>query len=61
MLKNGVMMPWIALSYAHGEKELGITKNALEKTFDVYKRAVIEGYEKYLIGDVIKPVFRKYN
>ena len=61
MIKSGVMMPWIAISYAHGEKELEVTKKALEKTFEVYKKAVDEGYEKYLIGDVIKPVFRKYN
>jgi len=61
MIKNGVLMPWIALSYAHGEQELKITKNALEKTFEVYKKAVDEGYEKYLIGNVIRPVFRKYN
>ena len=61
MIKNKVMMPWIALSYAHGEKELEITRNALENTFEVLKKAVDEGYEKYLVGDVIKPVFRKYN
>ncbi len=61
MIKNGVMMPWIALSYAHGEKELELTKNALEKTFEIYKKAVDEGYENYLVGDVIKPVFRKFN
>ncbi|MBV6493613.1 MAG: Glutamate-1-semialdehyde 2,1-aminomutase [Turneriella sp.] len=61
MIKNGVLIPWIALSYAHGEKELEITKNALEKTFEVYKKAIDEGYEKYLVGQVIKPVFRKYN
>lgn len=61
MIKNGVMMPWIAISYAHGEKELELTKVALEKTFEIYKKAVDEGYENYLVGDVIKPVFRKYN
>lgn len=61
MIKNGVLIPWIAISYAHGEKELEITKCALAKTFEVYKKALDEGYEKYLIGDVIKPVFRKYN
>ena len=61
MIKNGVLIPWIALSYAHGEKELEITKNALEKTFEVYKKAVDEGYEKYLVGNPIKPVFRKFN
>lgn len=61
MIKNGVLMPWIALSYAHGGKELDITKQALEKTFEVYQKAVNEGYEKYLVGNAIKPVFRKYN
>ena len=54
-------MPWIALSYAHQENELSITKDALINTFKVYKKAIDEGYEKYLSGDVIKPVFRKYN
>ena len=61
MVKNGVLMPWIALSYSHGEKELIKTKLAITKTFEVYKKAVENGFEKYLDGDVIKPVFRKYN
>ncbi|HIP33286.1 MAG TPA: glutamate-1-semialdehyde 2,1-aminomutase, partial [Bacteroidia bacterium] len=61
MIKNGVLMPWIALSFSHTERELEITKKALANSFEVYKKAVDEGYEKYLVGDVIKPVFRKYN
>lgn len=61
MIKNGVLIPWIALSYAHGDKELELTRKALEKTFEVYQKAVSEGYEKYLIGSPIKPVFRKHN
>jgi glutamate-1-semialdehyde 2,1-aminomutase len=61
MVKNGVLMPWIAISYAHGADELKLTKKALENTFEIYRKAVDEGFEKYLIGDVIKPVFRKYN
>ena len=61
MIKNGVLIPWVALSYAHGENELAKTKNALEKTFEVYRKAVDEGYERYLVGSPIKPVFRKFN
>jgi len=61
MVKNGVLMPWIAISHAHGEDELKLTKKAVENTFEIYKKAVDEGFEKYLVGDVIKPVFRKYN
>ena len=61
MIKNGVLMPWIALSYSHQDNELELTGIALERTFEVYRKAVDEGFDKYLDGDIIKPVFRKYN
>jgi len=61
MIRNGVLMPWIALSYRHGKEELAITEYALDKTFKVYRQAIEEGTEKYLKGAVIKPVFRKFN
>jgi len=61
MIRNGVLMPWIALSYRHGDRELAITEAALDKTFKIYRKALDEGVDKYLEGPVIKPVFRKYN
>ena len=61
MIRNGVLMPWIAVSYAHGERELQLTEEALRKALTVYKKGVEEGYEKYLKGAVIKPVFRQFN
>lgn len=61
MIKNGVLMPWIALSYSHGEKELEKTLKAVRKTLKVYSDALDKGYAKFLKGNVIKPVFRKYN
>tara|TARA_R110002033_G_scaffold9971_2_gene32718 strand:+ start:42240 stop:43532 length:1293 start_codon:yes stop_codon:yes gene_type:complete len=61
MIKNRVLIPWIALSYSHGEEELNITKNALNNTFKIIEKAINDGYENYLLGDVIKPVFRKFN
>ena len=61
MIKQGVLMPWIALSYAHGENELEITFKAVRAALEVYKKALDEGVDKYLVGPAIKPVFRKYN
>jgi glutamate-1-semialdehyde 2,1-aminomutase len=61
MIKNGVLMPWIALAFRHSIHELSLTEVALEKTFTVYKKALEEGFDKYLVGPIIKPVFRKYN
>jgi glutamate-1-semialdehyde 2,1-aminomutase len=61
MIRSGVLMPWIALSMRHGEAELRKTADALDQALPVYRRALEDGVEKYLIGPVIKPVFRKYN
>ena len=61
MINNGVLMAWISLSYRHGEAELAITESALDATFTVYRKALDEGVEKYLVGPAIKPVFRQFN
>lgn len=61
MIRNGVLMPWIAVSLAHGDTELAITLDAADKSLFVYKKAIEEGIDKYLEGPAIKPVFRKYN
>ena len=61
MIRYGVLMPWIALSYRHGEAELAATEYAIDQTFKIYCKALDEGVDKYLNGPAIKPVFRKHN
>lgn len=61
MIRHGVLMPWIALAYRHGDEELAATESAIDQAFNVYRRAFEDGVDKYLEGAVIKPVFRKHN
>lgn len=61
MIRNGVLMPWIALSYRHGAEELAVTERAIDASLKVYSQALAEGVDKYLNGPAIKPVFRKHN
>ena len=61
MIKNGVLMPWIALCHRHGDAELEITQEAADKSFRVMRKAIDGGIERYLEGPSIKPVFRKFN
>ena len=61
MIKQGVLMPWLAISYRHGDVELAKTRKALGAAMSVCARGITEGIDKYLVGPVIKPVFRKYN
>ena len=61
MIRNGVMMPCIAVSQAHGDTELQLTLEALDKALLVYARALNDGVEKHLLGPAVKPVFRSHN
>ena len=61
MIKKGVLIPWVALSYAHNDTELNQTLDAVRTALKVYKQALEKGIRPYLIGPAIKPVFRKYN
>ena len=61
MIRNGVLMPWIALCYRHGPAEFEATERAVAQSLSVYRRALDEGVDKYLVGPPIKPVFRKHN
>lgn len=61
MIRQGVLMPWIAPSFAHGEAELQRTLEAARKALAVYGQALEGGVERFLEGPAIKPVFRQYN
>lgn len=61
MIKQGVLMPWMAVSYRHDDQALSKTKEALAHALGICARAVNEGVDKYLIGPAIKPVFRRHN
>lgn len=61
MIRQGVLFQGIFVpSYSHNEGEIRFFTAAFEKACEVYKKALGEGFEKYLVGEPAKPVFRKY-
>ena len=61
LLRNGVMMPWIAVSRAHGEAELDATLAAFDAALRVYAEALSVGWRTFLVGEPVRPVFRTRN
>lgn len=61
MIKNRVLMPWIALSWSHKKNEIDFALDATRNSLLVYKKALEFGVTNFLVGSTIKPVFRKYN
>ena len=61
MVRAGVLVTYFAPSYSHRAAEVEKTVVAARRAFAVYARALAEGWEKYVEGPVVKPVFRPYN
>lgn len=61
MIKQGVIMPYVAISFAHKKDELQLTLNAASKALKTFKLALENGVESYINGHIVQPVFRKHN
>jgi glutamate-1-semialdehyde 2,1-aminomutase len=61
-IRHGVLMPYLAPSYSHGEGDLAATLEACRNALEMVSRAIARGStEGLLVGAPTKPVFRKYN
>lgn len=61
MIKEGILMPYIAIAYEHTEKEIESTLEAARKAMKAYCDALNGNVDEFVEGSIIKPVFRKYN
>lgn len=61
-IRHGVLIPYVAISASHRQNEVTQTLDAVDKALKVVAQAMDKGsVEKFLVGPVIKPVFRKFN
>jgi glutamate-1-semialdehyde 2,1-aminomutase len=61
LLKMGVLMPWVSISYSHTEDDLKQTMEAMDTALKVCRQGIELGIDSYLESETVKPVFRKYN
>jgi glutamate-1-semialdehyde 2,1-aminomutase len=60
-MKRGVLAPSFVVNYSHGDAEIDQTVFAISEALEVYRRALEDGVEKYLVGRPVKPVFRRFS
>lgn len=60
-LKRGIIMPSLVVSFSHTDQDIDRTIDAVSEALFVYRKALEEGVEKYLVGRPVQPVFRKFN
>jgi len=60
MIKYGILFQGIFCpNFSHSETDVEQILEAMDESCKVYRKGLEEGFEKYLIGQPIKPVFRK--
>ena len=60
-IKRGLLMPSLIISWAHTDEDIDRTVECVAEALHVYRRALDEGVEKYLVGRPVKPAIRKFN
>lgn len=61
MIKHGILFQGVFCPhFSHSEQDVEDVLSAMDEACLVYKKGLEEGFEKYLVGKSIKPVFRKY-
>ena len=60
-IQRGLLMPSLVVSFAHTDADIDRTIDRIGEALFIYRKALTEGIEKYLVGRPVKPVFRSYN
>ncbi|MFH1765277.1 MAG: glutamate-1-semialdehyde 2,1-aminomutase [Gemmatimonadota bacterium] len=61
LLRRGVLAPSFVVSFSHDDAAIDQTVEAVDGALGVYARALEDGAEEFLVGDSVKPVFRRLN
>lgn len=58
-IRRGLLAPSLVVSYSHSDDDIDRTVEAIDGALGVYRRALEDGPEAYLVGRPVQPVFRR--
>jgi glutamate-1-semialdehyde 2,1-aminomutase len=54
-------MPSLVVSYSHSDSDIERTVQVVTSALRIYRQALDDGVDKYLVGRPVKPALRKFN
>ncbi len=60
-IRRGIIMPSLVVSYSHTDDDIDRTVEAIDGALAVYRRALDEGVEQFLVGRPSQMVMRRFN
>ena len=61
LIKKGVIGPSLVISYSHSDEDVQRTVEAFDYALGVYRNAIQNGVENYLIGPPTQTIYREFN
>jgi glutamate-1-semialdehyde 2,1-aminomutase len=59
-IQRGLLMPSLVVNFSHGPDEVQKTIDGVAGALEVYRRALDEGIENYLVGRSVQPAMRRH-
>ncbi|MDZ4366110.1 MAG: hypothetical protein U0987_03630 [Afipia sp.] len=59
-IRRGVIAPSLVVSYSHTDDDIDRTIEAIDGALHVYRRALEDGPEGYLVGRAVRPTLRNF-
>lgn len=60
LCRHGIIAPSLVTSYSHSDDDIDQTIDAVDQALHVYRKALEDGIDTYLIGRPVRPVFNRY-
>ncbi len=60
-IKRGILMTSLVVSFTHSDEDIDRTLDAMDHALKVYREALENGVENYLVGKPSKAVYRRFN
>lgn len=60
-IRRGILAPSLVVGYCHTDADIDRTVEAIDGALAIYRRALDDGPERYLVGRPSQVVFRRYN
>jgi glutamate-1-semialdehyde 2,1-aminomutase len=61
LVRRGVLAPSFVVNYSHDEQAIQFTVDAASEALAIYRQALDDGVDRYLVGPSVKPVYRRFN
>jgi glutamate-1-semialdehyde 2,1-aminomutase len=59
VIRRGVLAPSLVVSYSHSDHDIDETIEAIDGALGIYRQALENGPETYLVGRPVQPVYRR--